>query len=50
MGDFVRAAFFLGAVDVVKTQYVGMEAPSAALLRVRSLILCKFEGGVVVLV
>ena len=46
--DFVRPAFFLGAVDLVKNRYVGMDVKSAALVRVGSLILCKFEGGGVV--
>ena len=47
--DFVRAAFFLGAVDFVRNRYVGMDVKSAALVRVGSLILYKFEGGVVVM-
>ena len=46
--DFVRPAFFLGAVDLVKNRYVGMDVKSTALVRVGSLILCKFEGGGVV--
>ena len=46
--DLVRAAFFLGSVDFVRNRYVGMDVKRAALVRVGSLILYKFEGGAVV--